>query len=51
MAIEPATERCNLCWGRGYRPEARKSGRGLYLRTCRRCGGSGSVQIGTRNPE
>ena len=43
-----AIDRCDLCFGRGYRPEVRKSGRGLYLRTCRRCGGRGFVPAGTK---
>jgi DnaJ-class molecular chaperone len=33
--------RCDRCFGRGYQPEARKSGRGVYLRTCPGCGGAG----------
>lgn len=42
-------ERCNLCFGRGYKPEPRK--RGFYARTCKRCDGKGSVPNGQRNPE
>ena len=38
---EISTGRCSRCFGRGYTPEARKSGRGIYLRTCRRCRGDG----------
>lgn len=44
-------ERCNLCFGRGYRPEVRRSGRGIYLRACQRCCGTGSVEAGSRNPD
>ena len=43
--------RCNLCFGRGYRPEQRRSRKGFYARTCSRCGGCGSVPEGKRNPE
>ena len=44
-------ERCNLCTGRGYKSEARKSGKGFYARTCRRCGGCGYVPTGTSNSD
>lgn len=33
--------RCPCCYGRGYQPERRRSGRGFYARTCRSCGGRG----------
>lgn len=36
-------ERCELCFGRGYRG-------GGQLPTCSRCGGRGEVPVGTRNP-
>lgn len=41
-------DRCPTCYGRGYKPEGRRSGRGIYLRTCRRCGGAGEVPGATR---
>lgn len=34
-------ECCSRCFGRGYQPEVRKTGKGLYLRTCPGCGGAG----------
>lgn len=34
---------CKPCMARGYKPEARRSGKGFYARTCRSCGGSGYV--------
>jgi DnaJ-class molecular chaperone len=40
---EKETGRCKRCFGRGYIPEVRRSGKGIYLRNCARCGGSGSV--------
>jgi len=41
-AAEPAPMiRCPCCYGRGYKPEPRRSGRGFYARTCRSCGGQG----------
>jgi len=42
---------CPRCFGRGYKPEARRPskrnqlGLGFYARTCPRCGGSGSVEV------
>jgi DnaJ-class molecular chaperone len=41
---EQETGRCKRCFGRGFKPEPRKSGRGIYLRTCARCGGCGDVK-------
>lgn len=32
---------CPCCYGRGYKPERRRSGRGFYARTCRSCDGRG----------
>jgi len=40
---------CPRCYGRGYKPEARRpscknpNGNGFYARTCPRCGGSGTI--------
>lgn len=36
-------EQCPSCFGRGYKPEGRKSGMGFYARHCSRCNGSGEV--------
>jgi DnaJ-class molecular chaperone len=41
---------CPGCFGRGYKPEARKPskrnpcGNGFYARTCPRCRGSGQIE-------
>ena len=36
---------CPSCYGRGYKPQARKGGGpGFYARTCQRCGGSGQIE-------
>jgi DnaJ-class molecular chaperone len=43
-------EPCKSCFGRGYKPEARKPskrnphGNGFYARSCRACGGSGQKE-------
>jgi hypothetical protein len=50
-AVADTSERCALCFGRGYRPKARANDRGGFIAlTCRRCGGTGSVTAGSRNP-
>lgn len=44
-------EQCLSCFGRGYRPSARKPsgtnpcGLGFYARNCQRCNGAGSIDI------
>ena len=40
-SLLPPDIRCPCCYGRGYQPERRRSGRGFYARTCRSCGGRG----------
>lgn len=43
-------ETCSRCWGRGYKPEARKPSRrnpnalGFYARSCPKCGGTGVTE-------
>lgn len=50
LTSETQYERCELCFGRGYRPEAHKGNRGgFYARNCSRCDGRGEVPVGTRN--
>jgi len=41
---------CSRCFGRGYQPQARKSGSGIYIRTCAGCGGSGERPVKVRKP-
>ena len=39
-------EQCPRCFGRGYIPEARKSGKpGFYARNCPRCIGTGEIKV------
>lgn len=51
VIITDATEweRCNLCFGRGYRPSPRKHGGGFSARNCSRCGGRAEVPVESRN--
>lgn len=41
---EDQFEQCHRCFGRGYLGGGR-------LPTCKRCGGTGQVRVGTKNPD
>lgn len=45
MPTSPEMIQCPRCWGRGYKPEARRNGGpGFYARNCPRCNGRGETE-------